>query len=71
MYGGAARVMASPWSVNDGVTAQFMKRFYEGLFTGKLPPAAALRAAQIDMWRRGSSQPSSYWAAFVLQGDWR
>jgi CHAT domain-containing protein len=71
MYGGAARVMASLWSVNDSMTAQFMKRFYEGLFVGRLAPAAALRAAQIEMWRRQSSQAPYYWAAFVLQGDWR
>ena len=52
MYGGAPRVIASLWNVNDSATAQFMKRFYEGLF-GKTPaPAAALRAAQIEMWRR-------------------
>jgi CHAT domain-containing protein len=71
MYSGASRVVASLWNVNDSVTAQFMTRFYGGLFGGKLSPAAALRAAQIDMWRRPSSKAPYYWAAFVLQGDWQ
>jgi len=71
MYGGAERVIASVWNVNDSVTAQFMRRFYEGIFGKGLTPAAALRAAQIDMWRRQSSRSPYYWAAFVLQGEWR
>jgi CHAT domain-containing protein len=71
MYGGAERVMASLWSVNDIVTAQFMKRFYQGLFGKGLSPAAALRLAQVETWRRPSSQSAYYWAAFVLQGEWR
>ena len=71
MYGGAPRVIASLWNVNDSATAQFMKRFYEGLF-GKTPtPAAALRAAQIEAWRRQPARSPYYWAPFVLQGEWR
>jgi CHAT domain-containing protein/Tfp pilus assembly protein PilF len=70
MYGGAERVMASLWSVNDSATAQFMTRFYEELFERRLTPAAALRAAQVAMWRRPSQRPY-HWAAFVLQGDWK
>jgi CHAT domain-containing protein len=71
MYAGAERVLASLWNVNDGATAQFMKRFYQGLFTQGLRPAAALRAAQVEMWRRQSTRAPYYWAAFVLQGDWK
>jgi CHAT domain-containing protein len=71
MYAGSDRVMASLWNVNDRVTAQLMKRFYDGLFAKKLSPAAALRAAQIEMWQQQPWRAPYYWAAFVLQGEWR
>ena len=34
-------------------------------------PAAALRAAQVEMWREGVWRSPYYWAGFVLQGEWR
>ena len=52
MYAGAKSVLASLWNVNDSVTAQMMKRFYDGMFAKGLSPAAALRAAQLEMWKR-------------------
>jgi hypothetical protein len=33
--------------------------------------AAALRAAQVEMWRQRTWQSPYYWAAFTLQGEWR
>jgi CHAT domain-containing protein/uncharacterized protein HemY len=71
MYAGAARVVASLWKVDDAATAELMKRFYTGMFTRKLGPAAALREAQVDMWRQQRWRSPYYWAAFVLQGEWR
>jgi CHAT domain-containing protein len=71
MYAGAERVLASLWNVNDSVTAEFMKRFYQGLIARNLTPAAALREAQVEMWKRRSSRSPYYWAAFVLQGEWK
>jgi CHAT domain-containing protein/Tfp pilus assembly protein PilF len=71
MYAGAKSVLASLWNVNDSVTAQLMKQFYQGMFVKGLPPAAALRAAQVEMWKRRPSRPPYYWAAFVLQGEWK
>lgn len=71
MYGGAKRVVASLWNVNDGATAQLMKHFYQGLLGRGQSPAAALRAAQIEMWKRRQWRSPYYWAAFVLQGEWR
>jgi len=59
------------WNVNDSVTAQMMRRFYEGLFAKGLSPAAALRAAQVAMWQQRQWRSPYYWAAFVLQGEWR
>src|SRR5262245_4035079 len=37
----------------------------------KLRPAAALRAAQIEMWKKPQWQSPFYWGAFVLQGEWK
>jgi CHAT domain-containing protein/Flp pilus assembly protein TadD len=71
MQAGSKRVIASLWNVNDSVTADLMKQFYQGLFIGKLSPAAALRAAQLEVWKRKSKKAPYYWAAFILQGEWQ
>jgi CHAT domain-containing protein len=71
MYAGATRVVASLWKVDDEATAELMRRFYAELFERKLPPAAALRQAQLAVRRQDRWQSPFYWAAFVLQGDWR
>ncbi|MGH7596458.1 MAG: tetratricopeptide repeat protein [bacterium] len=72
MYAGAARVAASLWKVDDRATAELMRRFYDVMLGGKkLRPAAALRAAQISLWKEARWQAPYYWAAFVLQGEWR
>jgi len=72
MYAGAARVVASLWNVQDKATAELMKRFYEKMLgKEKLRPAAALRAAQIEMGKTKSWRAPYYWAGFVLQGEWR
>jgi CHAT domain-containing protein len=46
-----------------------MTRFYRGLLNEKQSPAAALRAAQISMWKGKQWQSPYYWAAFTLQGE--
>jgi CHAT domain-containing protein len=71
MYAGAPRVMASLWSVNDAATAEFMKRFYQGILHDGLSPARALQRAQIEMWQHKPWANPYYWAAFQIQGDWR
>jgi CHAT domain-containing protein/tetratricopeptide (TPR) repeat protein len=71
MYAGTSRVVASLWNVEDQATAMLMKRFYQGLLANGESPAAALRAAQISMWRAQRWRAPYYWAAFVLQGEWR
>jgi CHAT domain-containing protein len=71
MYAGAPRVVASLWQVSDVATAELMKRFYRGLFKEGLRPAAALRAAQLELSRDPRWGAPFYWAGFLLQGDWR
>ncbi len=71
MYAGAARVVVSLWNVNDKATAELMARFYERMLKDGQRPAAALRTAQVEMWRLKQWQAPYYWAAFVLQGEWK
>jgi CHAT domain-containing protein len=71
MHAGARRVVASLWRVDDQATAQLMRHFYRGMLKEKLRPAAALRAAQIEMSRHPRWSAPYYWAGFVMQGEWR
>jgi len=70
MYAGAPRIIASLWKVPDRPTAELMRRFYEGMLTRGLRPAAALRAAQNALRSENRWSSPYYWAAFTLQGDW-
>ena len=69
MYAGAARVLVSLWDVQDEATAELMKQFYQQMASGKLSPAAALRAAQAAMARDRRWSAPYYWAGFALQGE--
>lgn len=74
MYAGTPRVTASLWKVRDDATAEFMSKFYRQIFAGDRSAAAALRQAQLDMSEGTSNSEWNapfYWAAFVLEGDWR
>jgi CHAT domain-containing protein len=71
MYAGARRVVVSLWSVNDKATADLMEKFYRRMLRDNERPAAALRAAQIEMWKQKQWQSPYYWSAFVIQGDWK
>jgi CHAT domain-containing protein len=72
MYAGTPRVVVSLWAVNDKATSELMVRFYiKMLGPEHLPPAAALREAQIEMSRDERWQSPYYWGAFILQGEWR
>ncbi len=71
MYAGASRVVASLWSVDDFTTSQLMAKFYSAMERDKMPPAAALRKAQIEMWRHRGWHAPYYWAAFQVQGEWK
>ena len=71
MYAGAARIVVSLWSVSDRATSELMVKFYRRMLAGGERPAAALRAAQVEMWRDNRWGTPFYWAAFTLQGEWR
>ncbi len=71
MYAGSPRVVVSLWSVDDAATTELMTRFYTQMLKKGLKPAAALRAAQLEMWKQDQWKSPYYWAAFGLQGEWR
>ena len=72
MYAGASRLITSLWQVDDTGTSELMARFYRALLGDRrLSAAAALREAQVEMWRQQDWQSPYYWAAFALQGEWQ
>ncbi|MEG4307761.1 CHAT domain-containing protein [Microcoleus sp. AT10_D2] len=71
MYAGAQRVAVSLWNVDDEGTSVLMQKFYQKMVQQKLAPAAALRAAQIEMMQEEKWKSPYYWAAFTLQGEWK
>lgn len=72
MYAGARRVGVSLWSVDDRASAELMVKFYRQMLGPRhVSPAAALRAAQVEMWGDKRWSQPYYWGAFALQGEWR
>ena len=68
---GARRVVVSHWNVQDQATAELMARFYRGLLAERLPPGAALRAAQLGLRAETKWKSPYFWAGFSLHGDWQ
>ena len=71
MYAGSKRVVVSLWNVKDSATAELMTKFYQQMLDKGVNPVAALRAAQLEMWKTQAWKSPYYWAAFVVQGEWR
>ncbi len=71
MYAGSSAVVASLWTVPDRSTAELMREFYHGMLIDHLRPPAALRRAQIALWKDSRWTRPYYWAAFTLQGEWK
>ena len=71
MSAGAQRVAASLWRVQDRATAELMAVFYDRMLRQGATPAAALREAQRHVRSQRRWRQPYYWAAFMVQGDWR
>lgn len=71
MQTGCKSVLSSLWKVDDAATAQLMNNYYEALIIENSTPAAALRQAQIEMWKSPEWHSPFYWAAFNLHGEFR
>lgn len=68
LQAGAHSVVASLWQVDDNATNLLMKEFYRGMANGR-PVSAALRDAQLALYRDPQFRSPFFWAAFTLQGD--
>jgi len=70
MYAGAKRVVVSLWDISDESSAELMTQFYKRMLGNeRLGPVAALREAQLVIWKNQRWQAPYYWAAFVIQGE--
>jgi len=70
-YAGARQVVSSLWQVPDKATAQLMGHFYTEMLQNGRTPAAALRLAKLAVRSDRRWRDPYYWAAFIMQGDWR
>jgi len=67
---GAESELMSLWKVDDEATRDLMKGFYKNLRSG-IFKSEALREIQLSMLKSEDHSHPSYWAAFILSGDWR
>lgn len=71
LYAGASTVVVSLWDVEDESTAELMQLFYQAMLGPRhLPPAAALRHAQIAM-SRNKRWTAYNWSGWAAIGEWR
>ena len=66
---GARSTLASLWTASDAldVTPTVLREFYQSVFAQKLSKAQALRQAQLKLKQ---TKPISYWAPYVIVGNW-
>jgi CHAT domain-containing protein len=70
LYAGARTVIASLWKVDDEATAVLMQGLYARMQRGE-SVTAALRGAKLELLAIPRYSDPSYWAAFVLEGDYK
>ncbi|MEM1180848.1 MAG: CHAT domain-containing protein [Acidobacteriota bacterium] len=68
LYAGSRNVVASLWQVEDRATSILMTSFYRYLLEERMPPAEALRAAQLSLRRQPEFSAPYFWAPFILVG---
>ncbi|MEB3336148.1 MAG: CHAT domain-containing protein, partial [Leptolyngbyaceae bacterium] len=68
---GARSTLASLWQIDDQSTALLIGEFYRELSKGQITKAEALRRAQVTLLKTNPSYSKpSYWAPYVLLGNW-
>ena len=68
LYAGVPTVITTLWSIDDPASSTLMELFYRRMHEGTAP-AAALRAAQLEVLRGSGLSHPYYWAAFTLTGN--
>jgi CHAT domain-containing protein len=67
---GARSALATLWFVSDQASSDLVARFYEVLRTTNASKVGALQAAQKNMLTDARYRHPSYWAPFLLIGNW-
>jgi CHAT domain-containing protein len=67
---GAKSALASLWSISDQATAALMGNFYKSRKAGTLTKAQSLREAQLALLQSREYGHPSYWAPYLLIGNW-
>ena len=67
---GAKSALASLWSISDAASAELAAAFYQALKTPARSKAEALRDAQLALLAEPQFQHPSYWAPYLLIGNW-
>jgi len=67
---GARSALATLWYINDQASSQLIKAFYAELKGSDISKAGALRQAQLSLVNDPRFSHPSYWAPFLLIGNW-
>ena len=67
---GAKSALASLWSISDEATASLMSTFYKVRKAGGETKAQSLRDAQLALLQSTEYRHPSYWAPYLLIGNW-
>ncbi|MDH3641020.1 MAG: CHAT domain-containing protein [Gammaproteobacteria bacterium] len=67
---GAQSALASLWYISDAATAELIENFYTALQTPKTSKAESLRKAQLALLNTERFQHPSFWAPYLLVGNW-
>jgi CHAT domain-containing protein/tetratricopeptide (TPR) repeat protein len=67
---GAKSALASLWSISDEATAALMGSFYKSRKAGGESKAQSLRDSQLALLHSAEFKHPSYWAPYLLIGNW-
>ena len=67
---GARSALASLWSINDQASSELVSLFYKQLQDPEISKAQALQLAQVNFLDDLRYRHPSYWAPFLLIGNW-
>jgi CHAT domain-containing protein/uncharacterized protein HemY len=70
LQAGARSTLASLWHLDDASGADFVGQFYQALAQPNTTKAEALRQAQRSLLHNPNYRHPTYWAAYVLVGNW-
>lgn len=68
LLAGAGALVTSLWRINDLLTVEFMRVFYQALMAGKRK-STALQAAMVALLGETKTLHPAFWGAFQLIGD--